>query len=120
MYELAHIAIVIDDIDKTKKFYCNVLDCKFHSEDENDRLKFLYLKSGEQIIEFLKYKQPFEKRERGPIDHIAFKVEDMEKAIEKAKEYGGVMLFDEPRKHNDTRIMFFKGPNGERIEFIEK
>ncbi|MBS4539086.1 VOC family protein [Clostridium sp. D2Q-11] len=119
MYDIAHIAVVVKNIDKSKEFYQKVLGCEVEGDFEDDRLKFLYLKSGNGIIELLQYKEKDVERSRGIIDHIAFTVEDLDKAIKRAKQYNALFIFDEPKIVNSMKIIFIEGPDGERIEFIE-
>lgn len=120
MYDIAHIAVVVKDIDRSREFYQNVLDCEIEGDFENDRLKFLYLKSGNGIIELLQYKEEDVERSRGIIDHIAFEVENIKNAIEIAKKHNAIFLFEDIKIVNNMKIIFIEGPDGERIEFIEK
>jgi len=116
---MAHIGIVVRDIEKSKEFYVKVLGCEVEGSHEDDRLKFLYLNSGGQTIELLEYKSVYEDRGKGIIDHLAFNVDNLQEAIDRAESFGAVMLFDVPKDANGKKIMFFHGPDGERIEFME-
>lgn len=120
MYELAHTGIVVSDLEKSAAFYTEVLDCEVSGKLENERLNIIYLKAGNGIIELLKYKDDqFEKRGKGIVDHIAFFVPNMETALERVKNAGVEMLLEAIRDMGHQRIMFFAGPDGERIEFVE-
>lgn len=119
MYEIAHIAIVVQDIEKSKEFYVKVLKCEVIGRNENERLKFLYLKCGNNTIELLQYLSEDSKRGRGNIDHIAFNVINLDMEIKRLKELDVSFVFDKPREVNEKKIIFFTGPDGERIEFME-
>lgn len=120
MYELSHTGIVVSDLEKSVAFYTDVLECEVSGRLENERLYIVYLKAGSGTIELLKYKDAeTEKRGRGIVDHIAFFVSNMEASLEKVKNAGAEMLLESIRDMGHQRIMFFAGPDGERIEFVE-
>ena len=85
-------------------------------------MSFVYLQSGSQVIELLQYYSEDDNiRGLGVIDHIAFTVKDIDKEICKLKELNIELVFDSPREIlGGKRIMFFYGPDNERIEFIQE
>lgn len=119
MLNMAHVGVVVKDLDKSVLFYTKVLECEISGNHEDERLKIVYLKAGNSTIELLKYKQDDNDRGKGIIDHVAFYVMSMEEALKKVEEYGSKMLFDKPKDMKFQKIMFFLGPDSERIEFIE-
>jgi lactoylglutathione lyase len=119
MLKMAHVGVVVKDLDESVSFYTRVLECEKSGSHEDERLKIVYLRAGDSTIELLKYKQGDNDRGNGIVDHLAFYVISMEKALKKVEEYGSKMLFDSPRDMGYQKIMFFLGPDGERIEFIE-
>ncbi len=119
MYAIDHISIVVKDIKKSKEFYQKAFGCKFVSEMENERLKFVYLKARGQTIELLQYLQEDIPRERGVIDHIAFRVDNLEEAMARMKEINVKPLMDAPRITGNKKIIFYEGLDKERIEFVE-
>lgn len=120
MLNMAHVGVVVKNLNESISFYTKVLECEISGTSENERLKIVYLSAGSSTIELLKYKQDDNNgREKGVIDHIAFYVTNMEDALIKVEEYGAEMLYDKPRDNGYQKIMFFLGPDGERIEFIE-
>ncbi len=119
--KIGHTAIVVSDMEKSKAFYSKILGGEIVGQSSTEKLEFTYLNVGGLIIELLKYIDvEVGERSRGPIDHIAFFVDDLKKEIVRLKKLEVKLLFDEPRKVNDMIIMFFLGPDGERIEFMEK
>ena len=119
MYEIAHIAIVVKDIEVSSDFYQKVLKCKVIGSNENERLRFLYLKCGVNTIELLQYKKDDIHRGRGIIDHLAFNVENLDLEIKRLKDLKVHLEFEEPKDANGMKIIFFNGPDGERMEFME-
>lgn len=119
MLSMAHVGVVVKNLNESIAFYTKVLECEISGTSENERLKMVYLRAGSSTIELLKYKQEDNERKKGIIDHLAFYVTNMEDSLKRVEEYGSEMLFDGPRDNGHQKIMFFLGPDGERIEFIE-
>lgn len=119
MYSIDHIGIVVKDIEKSAEFYQNAFGCKIASRVENERLKFVYLDANGQTIELLQYLIDDAERGRGIVDHIAFRVDNIEEAITRINKIGAKQEFDSPRIVGDKKIMFYEGPDRERIELVQ-
>ena len=83
-------------------------------------IHLLFLKTGDLTVELIE--QPNKVRTDGPVDHICIKVDDIEAAVANLKENGiepegeiRVM----PGIYNGIKNVFFRGPDGERLEFNE-
>jgi lactoylglutathione lyase len=123
MYKLAHIGMAVKDCEKSSLFYSKVLGCEKSGEHQDEKMKFIYLNLGNQIIELIQHLGEEEKpRRSGPIDHIAIEVEDINAAVARLKDLGIDCLSDSPREVFDgqKKIIFFLGPDGERIEFVQE
>ncbi len=122
MYEVAHIGLVVKDADRSARFYSDVLGCQPSDIYEDDRIKIAFLKAGTQTIELVQYREgEKEQRRAGVVDHIAFKVNDIDAAVARLREKGATLLFEAPRPAlSDKKIFFFAGPDGERLEFIQE
>lgn len=123
MNNIAHIGIVVKNAERTVDFYCRFLDCKVSGGFEDERLKAVFLSCGSGTLEILQYFETDNSgRGDGVVDHIAFNVSDMDKTIERLKENGVVMLFEEPKiiMGGAKKIMFFLGPDGERLELMQQ
>lgn len=116
--KFGHIGIKVLDIEKTKKFYTEVLDCKIIKDYQYPTSNLVFLDANGTIIELI-YKKGNEARNLGPIEHIAFKVEDLDQKIQELKEHG-IEIDGEPRIVGSARIAFIEGPNFERFEFVER
>ncbi|MBP2634347.1 MAG: methylmalonyl-CoA epimerase [Firmicutes bacterium] len=122
MYEVNHIGVVVKNLDKSLDFYTQVLECTMEDSFENDRGKFAFLQAGRQIIELIQYHGDSEPgRGAGHVDHIAFTVADIDAETAKLRRKNVTLLFDEPRiTTSGKKILFFTGPDGERLEFVQK
>ncbi|MDD3365400.1 MAG: VOC family protein [Syntrophomonas sp.] len=122
MYELAHLGIVVKDCERSTDFYGRILGCTAIDSIANEQLKIVYLQSGALTIELLEYLVPSSSlREAGTFDHLAFSVPNIQAAIANLKEQGVEFLSDSPRLAiNGKKIIFFTGPDGERIELLEE
>ena len=122
MYELAHLGIVVKNCARSTDFYGLILGCTVIKSIANEQLKIVYLQSGPLTIELLEYLvPPSSLRGAGNFDHLAFAVPDIQVAIASLKEQRVEFLSDSPRLAlNGQKIIFFTGPDGERIELLEK
>ncbi|PKM78305.1 MAG: hypothetical protein CVU90_03325 [Firmicutes bacterium HGW-Firmicutes-15] len=122
MYELAHLGIVVKNCDRSTDFYGRILGCTVIDSIANEELKIVYLQSGALTIELLEYLvPPSSPREAGTFDHLAFSVPNIQAAIARLNEQGVEFLSGSPRlAMNGKKIIFFTGPDGERIELLEK
>jgi len=122
MYPVAHIGTVVKDADRSSDFYRKVTGCDVAGGYQDDRVKIILLKAGDGVIELVQYlNAEGEKRGAGVVDHIAFQVDDIEKAVLNLKEMGVTLLFDAPKLAlgGTKKIMFFLGPDGERLEIMQ-
>ena len=121
MYEVAHIGLVVRNTERSLEFYQRVLGCELTDSYQDERIRLTFLRAGGQIIELIQYLQP-EAMERlvGVVDHIAFKVLDMDDAVQRLQEQQAPLLFAVPRVVGTKKIIFFSGPDGERLEFVQE
>ena len=74
----AHVGLYIKDVERSKKYYSEILGftcvCEF-TNDTGDKLAFM--KSNELIIELIQHKVWMDRRD-GLFDHIAMRVDDIE------------------------------------------
>jgi lactoylglutathione lyase len=122
MYEVAHVGLVVKDVERSSDFYCEVLGCKRVDSYADERIKILMLQAGTQIIELVQYLAGDKlERQAGVVDHIAFKVDDITAAVDKLKSAGVTLLFKAPlTMMGGKQIFFFAGPDGERLEFMQE
>jgi lactoylglutathione lyase len=56
------------------------------------------------------------------VNHLAFTVENITAELERLKEAGVKLVDEEPRVilNGTVKIAFFQGPNGEKLELVER
>lgn len=126
-----HIGIAVKSLDEALKFYEDVLGIKCVSTEvvEEQKVKVAFLPVGDTEVELLESTEEngpiakfIEKRGEG-IQHIAYKVDDIEKAIEEFKERG-IRLIDEKPRYGagGAKIAFLhpKSTFGVLIELCER
>ena len=72
---------------------------------------------GGTIVELIS-KSKNEKRQPGPIEHIAFKVEDLDEKIKMLNDMN--IKHSNPKVVGSAKIIFFDGPNNEKFEFVAR
>lgn len=129
--KIDHIGIAVRSIEKTSELLSNILGLKVAGEEnvEEQKVKVAFLPLGDSELELLESTSPegpiarfIEKKGEG-IQHIAFRVDNIEKALEKLKK-GGVRLIDEKPRYGagGAKIAFLhpKNTNGILIELCER
>lgn len=114
--QFAHIGIKVTQMAESLKFYTEVLNCNIIREDRFPTAHLVFLNAGGTVIELI-YKDENKDRSMGPIEHLAFSVDSLETEIALLDRKG--IQTTEPRVVGQNRIVFFDGPNNERIEFME-
>lgn len=114
--KIDHIGIAVKSIEESLKFYTDVLGLKCVGTEvvEEHMVKTAFIPTGDSEIELLESTNEesaiakfIEKKGEG-IQHIALRVNDIEKALEELKQKG-VMLIDEKPRY---------GAGGAKIAFI--
>jgi lactoylglutathione lyase len=122
IHKLEHIGVMVSDMDASIAFYTEVLGLKLVDRvrlNADVELSFLsYPGSGNVQLELIGRKGEF--AEQGKVHHIAFTVSDIEAEVERLKKLN-VRLIDERPKEilGGTKIFFFYGPDGERMELFQ-
>jgi lactoylglutathione lyase len=119
MQEVAHIGLMVRDVDSSADFYQNVLGCQKVNSYQDKNLQILYLKYGDTTIELVQDLKNYQERPDGKIDHIAFVVPNIDQKITELRAKDVSFLSDDPIDINNWRIIFFEGPDKERLELIQ-
>lgn len=105
LMKVDHIGIAVKNLDETLKFYTEVLGLELHGTEvvEEQKVKVAFLPVGDTEVELLESTTDdgpiakfIEKNGEG-IQHIAFKVDNIEAAIEEMKAKGMMMIDEKPR-----------------------
>lgn len=124
MLGISHIALKVENMEKSLHFYCDILGFEhaFDIKDENNQPWIEYIKVGTgQFIELFhdgKTKQE-EVPDKIGVDHICFEVSDIEEIARDLKSKG-IKLDVEPKKGLDNNYQcWLKDPDGTRIELMQ-
>ena len=126
-----HIGIAVNSIDEALKFYREMLRLDFAGIDivEDQKVKVAFFRVGDTEIELLEstdhdgpIAKYIDKKGEG-IQHIAFRVDDIEESIEELIGQGVSMIDKEPRYSAGGAKIAFCHPNstnGILVELSEK
>jgi len=129
--KLDHIGIAVNNLDEALKLYSEVLGLKLAGTEivEEQKVRVAFLPVGDTEVELLESTSPdgpiakfIEAKGQG-IQHMAFKVDNIEEAIEEMKAKGMRMIDEKPRYGaGGARIAFMhpKSSNGVLIELSER
>lgn len=119
---LDHAGVRASDLERSIAFYGQVfgleLEARFHFGDEE--LAFLRADGGGWIE--LISTTPSTRAATGVVDHIALEVDDVAAELRRLRVRGVELLDAEPLWVGSlgAKIGFCRGPDGERIELIER
>ena len=126
-----HIGIAVKGIEQAGKFYTDILGLEIddieHVSDQGVNVAFIPIADSEvELVESTDSDGPVAKYldSRGEgVQHIAFRVEDIEKALRELKEKGVRLIDQAPRKGaGGAKIAFIhpKETNGVLVELCER
>ena len=122
-----HTMIRVGDLDRSIKFYTDVLGMKLLRRKDYPDGKFTlafvgYGPETEHAVVELTYNWGVGKYDLGnAFGHIALEVDDAYKACEDIKKRGGKVTREAgPMKHGSTVIAFVEDPDGYKIELIQR
>ena len=119
MGKVGHIGLKVKDLEKTTEFYQSILDCELIRSYSDEKIKMVLVKCGDSTLEFIQEAKANENRANGIIEHIAFKVDDIENKIIELKEKGVECISKNVEDFEEVKLFFFRGPDGEMLEFIQ-
>lgn len=129
--KIDHLGIAVNSINEGKNFWADVLGLEFEGTEtvEEQKVKTAFFPVGESEVELLESTSPdgpiakyLEKKGAG-LQHIAFRVENLESALQELKDKG-VRLIDEKPRHGagGAKIAFLhpKATGGVLVELCER
>ena len=124
---LLHTMLRVGDLQRSVKFYTEVLDMKLLRTTDRPEQKYSLAFVGydtedrASVLE-LTYNYGVERYDLGSgFGHVALEMPDVAKACEKVKQMGGKVTREAgPVKGGTTVIAFVEDPDGYKIEFIER
>lgn len=122
----AHVMIRVGDLERSIRFYCDVLGMRVLSRTENEAYQYTLAflgygdKDNHTVIE-LTYNWGRREYNLGDaFGHLALEVDDVAHTCELIKSKGGVVTREAgPVKGGSTIIAFIKDPDGYQIELVQ-
>ncbi|MGN2272660.1 VOC family protein [Priestia megaterium] len=123
--KMEHTAIIVGNMDETIHYYGDMFGFKVRLQGSTEKreMAFLYLEEQPGIeIELIRDIDPIgEYNKSGIVNHLAFTVEDIKKAIQHYKSKGIEFLSSEPQPTLEGgRMILFHGPNDELLQLVER
>lgn len=122
-----HIGIAVSNLDETLKFYTEILglECQGTEVVEEQKVRVAFLPVGDTEVELLESTDPegpiarfIEKNGEG-VQHIAFRVDNIEEAIAHMQEKGLKMIDEKPRYGAGGAKIAFVHPKGTGRVLVE-
>jgi len=129
--KIDHLGIAVNSIDEGKNFWTDVLGLKFEGAEtvEAQKVTTAFFPVGESEVELLESTAPdgpvakfIEKKGQG-IQHVAFRVDNIDAALEELKEKGIRLIDEKPRMGaGGAKIAFLhpKATQGVLVELCER
>lgn len=129
--KIDHIGIAVKSLEEAKGLYTKVLGLEWEQDEEvhTEAVRVSFLKTGESHIELLEALSDdsaiarfIDKKGEG-IHHLAFAVDDIGAALEKARVEGYQLIDESPRRGAGGKLVAFlhpKSTNGVLIELCQK
>lgn len=129
--KIDHLGIAVNSIEEGKKFWTDILGLDFEGSEtvEEQKVTTAFFPVGESEVELLESTAPdgpiakyIDKKGQG-IQHIAFRVENIEEALAELKEKGVKLIDEKPRMGaGGAKIAFLhpKATNGVLVELSER
>ena len=129
--KIDHLGIAVNSIDEGKKFWSDVLGLSFEGTETvaEQKVTTAFFPVSESEVELLESTAPdgpvakyIEKKGQG-IQHVAFRVENVEAAIEELKQKGIRLIDEKPRKGAGGALIAFlhpKSTSGVLVELCQR
>ncbi len=129
--KIDHLGIAVKSIDAGKNFWLDILNLEFEGSEtvEAQKVTTAFFPVGESEVELLEstaadgpVAKYIEKKGEG-IQHVAFRVEDIEASLEELKEKGVRLIDQKPRiGAGGAKIAFLhpKSTNGVLVELCQR
>jgi catechol 2,3-dioxygenase-like lactoylglutathione lyase family enzyme len=121
---VAHFSIPVSDVERSTKFYTEIVGCKFLSRTPDQGITFL--DAGGVCVLLIKRPPPIVK---GPLEmsngvHHAFMIDaaEYQAAVDGLRAKGVEIFFEEDRRGGtiDGPRVYFRDPDGTALEFINR
>ena len=125
--KLDHVGIAVSNLDEALKLYTEVLGLEVHGTEvvEEQKVRVAFLPLGDTEIELLESTSPdgpvakFIERNGEGVQHLAFKVENIEEAIQDMLDKGMRMIDETPRYGAGGAKIAFMHPKSSNRVLVE-
>jgi methylmalonyl-CoA/ethylmalonyl-CoA epimerase len=129
--KIDHLGVAVNSISEGKNFWTQVLGLEFEGTETvgAQKVTTAFLPVGESEVELLESTDPdgpiakFISKKGEGIQHVAFRVDNIEKALKELKEKGVRLIDETPRKGAGGALIAFlhpKATNGVLVELCER
>jgi lactoylglutathione lyase len=121
LQKVEHIGIQVRDLDRSIKFYTEVLGLSLRKRVRlNETTELAFLPLGETEIELICKATEYTFAKEGIVNHLTFRVEDVAGMLDRLRQHGVELIHQQPLfvEKLGSRIAFFWGPDGEKLELF--
>jgi lactoylglutathione lyase len=119
--KVEHIGIQVRDLDRSIKFYTEVLGLTLRKRVRlNEATELAFLPLGDSEIELICKSTEYTFAKEGVVNHLTFRVDDVAGVLEHLRKHGVELIHQQPLvlEKLGSRIAFFWGPDGEKMELL--
>jgi catechol 2,3-dioxygenase-like lactoylglutathione lyase family enzyme len=117
-----HIGIKASDVDRSLRFYCDILGLERQEELEIMGKRFYFVGNDTLSIE-IEAGNPgdtqVDPRTQTGLYHLAFTVDDVEGLVDRLKSQGVAVALEPVSTRPDRIVAFIEDPDGAFIQFIQ-
>ncbi len=124
---LAHLSLFVSDLERSLAFYTDVLGFRKTYYQDREDIFYAEIAAGSCVAEVVQWKNGAENGrwvgKRGTLDHVALEVPDLDEAAAELSRKRIPIVdgpFELPDLNGGIRGLFIHGPDGERVELLQK
>lgn len=119
--KIEHVGIQVRNLDRSIGFYTEVLGLTLRKRVRlNETTELAFLPLGDSEIELICKSTEYIFAKEGIVNHLTFRVDDVAASLDHLRKHGVELIHQQPlfMEKLGTRIAFFWGPDGEKLELF--
>jgi len=124
LQRIDHTAVTVSDMERSMRFYTEVLGFVAHETIDIPDLHIEYLKLGDSLLELFAVKNaagdPRRQIDQVGFQHLCLLSDDVEGDAVRLKEKGVNFTMEPQAAEGVKKIAFFEDPDGVNIELVER